>query len=164
MRDLHYGNVNWLCAGSEVHTLCDTQMLLVADPKVLDVVPQGATAAYAAPEVLRSLQLQFEWAHDSETGVRINGPSADFWAVGMVLYELLTGEVPFDGKDSSVVTEAPTDVPSKSKDQWEDYESVLDLQRSWVSQQERTLLLLDIPIGFVYSKGLLHYELPCIPL
>ncbi|DBB00900.1 TPA: hypothetical protein ACH3X1_000817 [Trebouxia sp. C0004] len=33
-----------------------------ADPTVLDLHPQGATPTYAAPEVLRSLQQQYEGA------------------------------------------------------------------------------------------------------
>ncbi len=100
-----------------------------ADPRTLDVIPHGATAAYAAPEVLRSLQIQHGWAHPVEGNLAINGPSADFWAVGIVLYELLTGELPFDGKRESAAKEAASDMTSKYKSQWEDYTSVNDLQR-----------------------------------
>jgi len=42
------------------------------------------TAEYLSPEVLRGAQA---------------GTSADLWATGVVLYELLTGELPFDGDD-----------------------------------------------------------------
>ncbi len=97
------------------------------------MVPQGATSAYAAPEVLRSLQYQFEGSPYWEDGVEINGPSADFWAVGMVLYELLTGELPFDSRNSCAAREAPAYVYSRCRSQWEDYVSVLDLQQTWVS-------------------------------
>ncbi len=107
--------------------------LAVADPRALDVVPQGATSAYAAPEVLSSLQYQFEGSGDREAGVQINGPSADFWAVGMVLYELLTGELPFDSRNKCAARKAPTYVYSECKSQWEDYVFVLDLQQTWVS-------------------------------
>jgi len=64
-------------------------LCLSADVTVLDVNPQGATPAYAAPELLRSLQLQCQGAGPADPGLLINGPSADWWAVGIVLFELL---------------------------------------------------------------------------
>ena len=109
------------------HSLC-----LHADPKVLDLSPQGATLAYAAPEVLRCLQLQQEGTADAAHAL-INGPSADWWSVGVVLYELLTGERPCDNQPCSSVNKAPDNVPSHGKAQWEDYECVLTCHRTWVS-------------------------------
>ncbi len=67
---------------------------LSADVTVLDVNPQGATPAYASPELLRSLQLHCQGFDVAEPGLLINGPSADWWAVGIVLFELLTRELP----------------------------------------------------------------------
>ncbi len=103
---------------------------LSADVTVLDVNPQGATPAYAAPELLRSLQLHCQGAGPADPGLLINGPSADWWAVGIVLFELLTGELPFRGK---AATKAPEYINSLCKEQWEDYEGVLQAHQSWVS-------------------------------
>lgn len=66
-----------------------------ADAQAADIQPQGATALYAAPELLRSLQVQYEGALSRQPGVLINGCAADWWATGVVLYKLLTGELPF---------------------------------------------------------------------
>ncbi len=98
--------------GPESEMCCDFICFLsTADPDTRDVKPDGATAPYAAPEVLRSLQLQFEGATPDHPGVLINGPSADWWTTGVVLYELLTGELPFEEDDVCVPREAPREVP-----------------------------------------------------
>ncbi len=99
---------------------------------MLDVNPQGATAAYAAPELLLSLQRQFE-GEDISAEVLINGPSADWWAVGCVLFEILTGEVPFNSKDYPAAVEVPQTVPVESRAQWEVYDHMRQVQQTWVS-------------------------------
>ncbi len=99
---------------------------------MLDVNPQGATAAYAAPELLLSLQRQFE-GEDISAKVLIKGPSADWWAVGCVLFEILTGEVPFNSKDYPAAVEVPQTVPVESWAQWEVYDHMRQVQQTWVS-------------------------------
>ncbi len=47
-----------------------------------------------------------------------------------MLFELLTGELPFRGK---AATKAPERINSLCKEQWEDYEVVLQAHHSWVS-------------------------------
>ena len=105
---------------------------MVTDPGALDVLPQGATAPYAAPELLRALQLQFEGADEAE-GMLVNGPSADWWATGVVLFELLTGELPFNGKGGPAPVKVPEAVASQCSAHWEEYACMLSAQESWVS-------------------------------
>ncbi len=102
-----------------------------ADPIVQDLHPQGATPTYAAPEVLRSLQQQYEGVDWDDT--LVNGPSADWWSVGVVLFSFLTGKLPFSDEQSPTVREAPVNVPSQCRAQWEDYQCVLEGQQTWVS-------------------------------
>lgn len=93
----------------------------------------------------------------------INASSADWWATGVVFYELLTGALPFitchgsasahgsasmdasastGGSTSTndsvsmhdlVLLEVPDSVPPESRVQWAKYQAMLDAQQSWVS-------------------------------
>ena len=114
---------------------------LPADAKVLDVLPHGATVPYAASELLWSLQMQFEGADPDMPYFRINGPSADWWAVGVVLYELLTGELPFTGK-GYIATEAPECVPPHLKPDWESNNCMLQDHLTWVRSSLVPVVLL----------------------
>ena len=96
---------------------------------MLDVNPQGATAAHAAPELLLSLQRQFE-GEDIPAEVLINGPFADWWAVGCVLFEILTGKVPFNSMDCPAAVEVSQTVPAESRAQWEVYEHMRQAQQT----------------------------------
>ncbi|WP_375759373.1 protein kinase [Corallococcus exercitus] len=73
-----------------------------------DILPPG-TPEYRAPEAWR-----FFRQHARTPGARYSaGPSDDLWALGLVLYGLLTARKPFDGTDDAsfiedVMTRAPT--------------------------------------------------------
>ncbi|RKH03390.1 serine/threonine protein kinase [Corallococcus sp. CA053C] len=66
-----------------------------------DLLPPG-TPEYRAPEVWRYFQ-----QHLRVPGARYTaGVSDDLWALGLVLYALLTGRRPFDGRDDASFIEA----------------------------------------------------------
>ncbi|KAL0055633.1 hypothetical protein WJX82_002653 [Trebouxia sp. C0006] len=77
------------------HTRLFNKNKLYVGVRTKDVKPTGATTSYTAPELLRSLQRQWEGAEDDEDFVMINGPAADIWSFACVCYEMLTGDLPF---------------------------------------------------------------------
>ena len=96
-----------------------------------DVKPTGATTPYAAPELLRSLQRQWEGAEDDEEFVMINGPAADIWSFGCVCYQMLTGDLPFL-PDHKPATPAPAVLAEELHPAWEEYESIIECHEVWV--------------------------------
>jgi WD40 repeat protein/tRNA A-37 threonylcarbamoyl transferase component Bud32/anti-sigma factor RsiW len=53
------------------------------------------TPAYVAPEI-------------ADGRAKLAGPAADVWAVGVILYQCLTGQLPFDGPDAWAILTAVT--------------------------------------------------------
>ena len=96
-----------------------------------NVKPLGSTCCYASPEQLRALQLGLEGKGDCDEAW-INGPSADNWAVGAVLIEVLTGRTAFCPDANAKLPPAPECVLPKDRKQWQEYESYLQLHQGWV--------------------------------
>ncbi|RKH34912.1 serine/threonine protein kinase [Corallococcus praedator] len=66
-----------------------------------DILPPG-TVDYRSPEAWRFLR-----SHRDVPDARFTaGPADDLWALGLVLYQLLTARFPFDGPDANTLTEA----------------------------------------------------------
>lgn len=112
-----------------------------------DVLPSAATAAYAAPELLLSLLLQIEGADDDHAYMRINGAAADMWSIGVVMYHLLTGELPFQPDASAKPRPAPEYVELSSRDAWEDYFSRRAVFHTWVSLACRTCVCVCVCVS-----------------
>ena len=101
------------------------------DVHIKDVKPTGASTAYAAPEVLDSLQIQWMGAEDDDMGVMVNGPAADLWSFGCVCYEMLTGQLPFLSDHTSAGS-IPSLVPEELVTIYKEYQSRLEEQLIWV--------------------------------
>ncbi|WNG32514.1 protein kinase [Archangium violaceum] len=91
-RDLKPGNV-FLTREGAVKLLDFGLSYLAVEPVRSKLQPIGGTPAYMAPE---------QWRGEAQD------PRTDIWAAGVVLYELLTGEPPFQGATMAELRERVT--------------------------------------------------------
>jgi hypothetical protein len=98
-RDVKPSNVRVTGAGRVV--LLDFGLVLDTDARESTRLPRVGTASFMAPEQVVGTQV---------------GPEADFYAVGAMLYECLTGQHPFVGDAYEVLSEKQTRDPARASD------------------------------------------------
>ena len=103
------------------------------------MIPDGATINYASPEVLQSGQYTLEgWGANNDSDYRkmlVNGPAADTWSAGIVMFKVLTGQLPFELKPGfkHPMHSGGAAMPERLQKRWEEHEDMLCSHAYWVS-------------------------------
>ena len=99
---------------------------------VRDTNPRGCSMLFAPSEQIRSYQL-YMLGCDDHPETKINGPAADQWASGVVMFQLLTGDLPFIPGKTKPLPLAPKQLDEDDQHDWQLYEDMRYLHRQWVS-------------------------------
>ena len=106
-------------------------LCLFADEDSINVSPSGACIAYSPPEVLQSLLLRLEGTRDKRR-LYVCGPACDIWSTAVVLFQYLTGELPFLPQEPTDTIVPPPHVRKRDRSYWAHLKSMLAGQQSWV--------------------------------
>ncbi|KAI6212251.1 Non-specific serine/threonine protein kinase [Aphelenchoides fujianensis] len=94
-----------------VHRDLKPENLLLKDPLQLKVIDFGPECAQrpAARDLLRQFGLRRSGDHQGECSTKnkpYDGPSADIWSMGVLLYILVCGSPPFNSDDQAALTKS----------------------------------------------------------
>lgn len=105
---------------------------------------------YAAPEALRSSMPCYCEAAYSQR--KVDGPALDMFSAGAVLYQVVTGELPFDIRDADLFEiDVPNEVSECSRECYRQTVAMVRLHTTWVSANLNcaTIFVLVSHIGRV---------------
>ncbi|KAL3149900.1 hypothetical protein ABBQ38_013265 [Trebouxia sp. C0009 RCD-2024] len=94
-----------------------------------DVTPKGLAPDYSAPEVLQSFFTNFKRSRYHSR--QVDGPPADIYSAGVILFQMLTGCIPFPANRVVFPIEVPEHVPQHSRELWRRAAAVSTQQALW---------------------------------
>ncbi|KAL3143924.1 hypothetical protein ABBQ32_003740 [Trebouxia sp. C0010 RCD-2024] len=96
-----------------------------------DVTPKGLAPDYSAPEVLQSFFTNFKRSRYHSR--QVDGPPADIYSAGVILFQMLTGCIPFSANRVVFPIEVPEYIPQHSRELWHKAAAVSTQQALWAA-------------------------------